>query len=126
MVRAWRGAACATRPAAPSAQRPAALTCVSRKFNGDTESVEILATRRARDETPRASPRPADPPASAAARIPRLEVDHVAGIEATGGLARVFVRVQNVQAEEFNIYVEVSDNCTLNWVWVTWVATDAV
>ena len=50
----------------------------------------------------------------------------LAGIEATGGQARLFVRVQNVQAEEFNIYVEVSDNCTLNWVWVTWVATDAV
>lgn len=34
----------------------------------------------------------------------------LAGIEATGGPARVFLRTQNVQAEEFNIYVEVSDD----------------
>ena len=50
----------------------------------------------------------------------------LAGIEATGGLARVSLSVENVQAEEFNIRVNVSDNCTLNRLWVTWFAYDAV
>jgi H-type lectin domain len=50
----------------------------------------------------------------------------LAGIEATGGLARVSLSVENVQAEEFNIRVNVSEDCTLNKLWVTWVAYDAV
>ncbi|WP_137844798.1 H-type lectin domain-containing protein [Microbacterium sp. 2FI] len=50
----------------------------------------------------------------------------LAGIEATGGKVRVFLTPQNVQAEEFNIRVEVSDDCTLSSLLVTWLATDAV
>ena len=57
---------------------------------------------------------------------PPAVVVSLAGIEATGGLARVRVSAENVQAEEFNIRVEVFEDCTLNALWATWVAYDAV
>ncbi len=49
----------------------------------------------------------------------------LAGVEATGGLTRVRVSAENVQAEEFNIRVDVSGDCTLDAVHVTWLAHDA-
>jgi hypothetical protein len=57
---------------------------------------------------------------------PPVVVLSLAGMEATGGLTRVRVQPENVQAEEFNIRVYVFDDCTLNWLWVTWLAYDEV
>ena len=57
---------------------------------------------------------------------PPTVVVSLAGIEATAGLARVDLSVENVQAEEFNIRVNVYEDCTLNWLLVTWFAHDAV
>ncbi len=50
----------------------------------------------------------------------------LAGIQATGGVTRIGLLAQNVQAEEFNIRVDVSADCTLDELWVTWIAYDAV
>jgi len=50
----------------------------------------------------------------------------LAGISGIGGVPSVVVQAQNVQAEEFNIYVEVYGDFTLVSLWVTWIATDMV
>ena len=57
---------------------------------------------------------------------PPTVVLSLAGIEAAGVRLRVSVGTVNVQAKEFNIRVDVSGDCTLNTVLVTWFAYDAV
>ena len=57
---------------------------------------------------------------------PPIVVLSLAGVDATGGLPRVSLSVENVQAEEFNIRVNVFEDCTVNTLSVTWVAHDGV
>ena len=55
---------------------------------------------------------------------PPTVVVSLAGIAETGGVSDVRLSVENVQAEEFNIRVTTGAGCTLNELWVTWVAHD--
>jgi hypothetical protein len=57
---------------------------------------------------------------------PPTVVLSLGGIDVTGGLTRIELRPVNIQQEEFNILVEVYEDCTLDWVWVTWFASDGV
>ena len=57
---------------------------------------------------------------------PPTVVLSVAGIEVTGGLTRFDMRPVNVQAEECNIIVNAYLDCTISWLWVTWLAHDTV
>ena len=66
---------------------------------------------------------PFDPPLPRFGSPPHVVVS-LTGFEATAGPPSIELFVETVQAEEFNIHVRVSGNCTLSWVWVTWVAND--
>jgi len=57
---------------------------------------------------------------------PPVVVVSLTGIQATAGPPDVLLMVQNVQAEEFNIRVDVNGTCALGSLWVTWVAHDTV
>ena len=54
---------------------------------------------------------------------PKVTVS-LAGMDMTGGLPRLRLGVQHVQAEEFNIRVTTFEDTTFNEVWVTWAAHD--
>jgi H-type lectin domain len=69
---------------------------------------------------------PFAPWGSAPFSSPPNVVVSLTGIQATSGVTQIGLFVQNVQIEEFNIRVDVSADCTLDSLWVTWIAYDAV